>query len=339
MNKVIITLTVDWEGEDFDGIKDLKELRKYIGTDIPITHFICPAYFTKRIAYSDEIIKENILAGDELALHVHCFKSLAEISRIDFRTEPDFFEPYSKKVSKFIKKLPGFLRTENSGRGVPLSAYEPDEIEKILKKSKEILQENLNSDNLISFRSGGWMASNEVFKALEKTNFAYDSSGAPPEILSQGYTENNKGNLIDDHEQNNGTWTDFILKLWGYEIQKEYFLQNSLSLANCSDKAITRKTQPYKINSVTEMPNNCGMSDYTSARQTMRPILEHAIEKIKKGENKPFFINIGCHQEGEFIYKRPIADFIKSISDEEREFIEFKNLKEAGGIAEKYLFL
>ncbi len=333
MKKVIITFTVDWEGDDFESIDDLIELRKYIGKNVPATYFICPAYFTKGIQHVSENINKATMPNDEIALHIHNYRSLIDYCGLTFRTEPDFYEPYSKKIQKLINKLPKFLRSPNTGRGIPLSAYEPDEIIKILNKSKEILLSNLNISELTSFRAGGWMASDNVFTALEKTGFKFDSSAAPPEILSQGYSFENNGNFLDDYNNNNRSWTEFIIKLWGYKEQEEYFLRNSFSLKNCPDKAIRKLTQPYKINSLIEMPNNCGVSDYASGRKTMRPVLEHAINKIKNGSNKHFFINIGCHQEGDYIYKRPIADFFKSITDQERQYIEFKNLKDAGEMA------
>ncbi len=38
--KMILNLTVDWEGEDFSELSDLLEIRKRIGAEIPITHFL-----------------------------------------------------------------------------------------------------------------------------------------------------------------------------------------------------------------------------------------------------------------------------------------------------------
>lgn len=337
MSKIIITFTVDWEGDDFECIRDLIELREYIGKNVPATYFICPEYFTSYVPDARENIKKCTFSGDEIALHIHSYRSLIDYCGLNFRSKPDFYEPFPEKIQRFLDKLPKFLRSENTGRGVPISAYNPEEILQILKNSKKILSVNLNVPEPVSFRAGGWMASDNVFLALEKAGFKYDSSAAPPEILSQNYSQESKGNLLDDHNKNNKSWTKFIIKLWGYENQNDYFLQNSLSLKNCPEKAITRFTQPYKINSLLEMPNNCGVSDYASARKTMIPVLEHAVNEIKNGRNKPFFINVGCHQEGDYIYKRPVADFFKSITNEQRKYIEFKNLTEAGELAKKYL--
>lgn len=333
MSKIIITFTVDWEGDDFEGIKDLAELRNYIGSEVPATHFICPVYFTKGVSNSKKNIKKNVYDNDEIALHNHNYKSLIDTCNVDFRTEPDFFEPYSKQFQRIINKLPKFLKAKNSGRGIPLSAYNSDEILKILSKSKEILSENLDIEEIISFRAGGWIASDEVFCALEKIGFQNDSSAAPPEILSQGYGKQSIGSMLDDHNSNNKSWTNFIIKMWGYEKQEEYFLKNHLTYNNCPTTAITKLTQPYKINSITEMPNNCGMSDYASARKTMRPVLEHAIKEIKSGRETPFFMNLGCHQEGNYIFKRPVADFFNSITEDEKSYIKFKTLNEAALIA------
>ncbi len=172
------------------------------------------------------------------------------------------------------------------------------------------------------------MANDDVFEALIKTGFSYDSTAAPPEVLSQGFSSTNLGSKIDDYGENHNEFTDYIIKMWGTETQTESFLKNSLFKKNCPDSYITKFTQPFKIKSLIEMPNNASMSDYASVT-TMRTVLEKGIAEIKAGRNKPYFLNTGFHQEGDISNKIPIYDFINSITKEEMEFVEFKTVNEA----------
>lgn len=336
MQKVIISITVDWECENFRNLSDLLELRRRIGKNIPLTHFICPAYFTRRIKNSDKKIKKAVFSNDEIALHVHSFESLIRASEVEFRTSPDFFHRFTPEVEAFMKILPKKFQFKNTGRGVPISAYNYDEIVKILNTSREILTKNFGVEKISGFRAGGWMCSDTVFDALCDTGFNYDSSAAPPEVLSHGFGENYFGNMHDDYGENFGEFTEFIIKLWGYETQDSYFLKNTYFKNSCPDNYLSVYTQPFKVNTITEMPNNASMSDYASSK-TMRRVLDRGISEIKSGRQTPFFINTGFHQEGNIAFKIPIFDFISSISKEELKFIEFKTVSEAQNIAEKFL--
>lgn len=336
MKKIIISITVDWECENFKNLSDLLELRRRIGKNIPLTHFICPAYFTKGVKKSDEKIRKAVFSNDEIALHVHSFESLIRASEVEFRTSPDFFHRFTPEIEALMKILPKKLQVKNTGRGVPVSAYNYSEIVKILNTSRKILTENFDLDNIYGFRAGGWMCSDTVFDALCNTGFNYDCSAAPPEVLSHGFAENNLGNMHDDYGENFGEFTEYMIKLWGYDIQNEHILKNTYFKNSCPDKYLSIYTQPFKIKSLIEMPNNASMSDYASAK-TMRRVLDRGITEFKMGRETPFFLNTGFHQEGNIEFKIPIFEFLNSISDEDAEFIEFKTVSEARNLAEKFL--
>ena len=337
MSKIIFTLSADWEGEHFKDLNDFKGIRKFIGTDIPVTHFISPSYFTEKLTKQKERILSAVYEGDEIGLHIHCLRSLVKKAGVDFIDSPDFFEPFTPEIRSVINVLPKFMKPKVSGRGVPLSAYAEKDINRLLETSRELLSGLLRQKELVSFRAGGWMASDAVLRSLLKHNFKYDSSAAPPAILSQAYSENSQGNMEDDYGGKNGKFTKYILKLWGKDIQNEYFVSNRLNLKFCPDPYVKKTTQPYKIDSLIEMPNNAGVSDYASIEKTIMYITKWAIAEIRNGREKPVFINLGFHQEGDLLYKMPIVNFFKALRPEDRTFIEFLNLKEAGKIAEKYL--
>lgn len=337
MSKIIFCLTADWEGEHFKNLNDFIGIRKHIGIHIPITHFITASYFTKPLKHAAEKIQSATYEGDEIGMHIHCLRSLIKTAGVDFVSKPDFFEPFTPELRALVNMLPKVLQPKVSGRGVPISAYSKDAQEMILKVSADLITRHLQVDHPVSFRAGGWMASDAVLQTLMKLSFKYDSSAAPPEILSYGYSEKSPGNMRDEYGGNKGKFTEYILKLWGHEPQTEYFIANSLTQASCADAYINKTTQPYRIGSLIEMPNNAGVSDYASSMRTGLFLIKKAIDEIKAGREKPFFLNYGFHQEGEIEYKLPVIELFDALTDEDKSFIEFKSLKEAGAIAGKIL--
>lgn len=327
--KIIFSLTVDWEGEHFKDINDLKGMRNHIGNNIPITHFISASYFTKEISDAKNIIQKQIYPQDEVAVHIHPHRHLTKAAGVSFIDTPDFFEPYTPEIRFLINLLPKSLQPKNSGRGVPISAYKSEDIQKLLLLSKQKLQKIVARRPITGFRAGGWMCSDTVIEALEKTDFKYDSSAVPPEILSQGYSIYKEGNKRDEHNGRNGVFTEYMLALWGHKRQIDSILANKNIQTACPDTHIKKTTQPFKVNSLFEMPNNAGMSDYASAEQSMMYAVEEAVKKLQSGYDKPLFINTGFHQEGDIRYKLPIIEFFDKLSPEYREFIEFKTVEEA----------
>ncbi len=299
--KLILNLTVDWEGEDFSGVYDLLEIRKRIGTEIPITHFICPNYlFGKYAKQAKSIFEKAILPHDEVALHIHNYRNLIDSAGVAFRDSPDFFSGNSTKIGKFLNSI---FDKHRQGRGVPLSAYSDNEIFQILNFSKQSLETVFTERKIVGFRAGGWILSDLITKNLEKTGFLWDSSAAPPEVLSQGYSSENQGNKFDEQDTENGIWTEMVMRNWGFEQEKETesYLKNNIA---CS-YPILKTSQPYKIGNLTEMPNNGAMSDYISAKKTWIILIDNA---LKSQNASPFVMNFGFHQEGDAFYKQPILE-------------------------------
>lgn len=317
-SKLIFNLTVDWEGEHFRNLHDLVSVRKKIGAEVPVTHFICPAYFTNELKNASQKIKSAIFENDEIALHVHCYESLVKKAGVKFRTEPDFY-PQNRS-------LPKFLRKKNTGRGVPLSAYNYDEILKILTISIQLLQENLKVEKIYGFRAGGWIANDDIFRALQELGFEYDSSATPPEIMSQGFSLKNDGNFADEYGDVNQTFSEFVVKMWGHKIAEEPFLKNSLYRKFCPDTYIKKTTQPFKIQNITELPNNASMTDYATFEQSLCPTLTQLIE-LAKHSGKNLFYNVGIHHEGDLAFKLPILKLLNSITEKDREFIKFQSCR------------
>ncbi len=328
MGKILISVTMDWEGEHLNNIDFVSFLKKKTN-NIPLTHFICPSYFIRNNQKKIKKIQKVLAPEDEIGLHIHCYRALIEkIAGVAFRDTPNYYEGNTI----LHKLLPVHLQRRLkmiSGRGVPLSAYEPDEISVIIRNSRRRLEKILNTGRIESFRAGGWMASDHVFKALREQGFLYDSSAVPPEILSQGYNKNESGSLRDDYADSNGVFTAYVIKMWGYELQHEYFLRNHEAIGANKYSAITKSTQPFNINGIYELPNNGALSDFASEDKTMRATFNEAKDLVQR-TGKDYFMCIGCHMEGTWDYKMPLIRFLLSLSDQELSMIRFVTIREAG---------
>jgi len=313
MGKIYVMVTVDWEGRrwekgetcagDFNKLRNKIEVQ--LKKEIPITHFICPTYDDNRINRIKMTNNGVISVDDEIGLHVHCWKALTDGANVKFKRKPDFLED-----SEYA----------GTGRGVPLGEYGENEIKSIIGYSKKKLEESFNVKDVQSFRCGGWMTSDQVFKGLSENGFKYDSSAVPPEIFSQGYSKFKKGNMKDDYGDTNNGITEMLLKLWGYDKITNGYMKN----CNRHESGITcikRGTQPFKMNGIIEIPNNYGLIDYSSGKTTINHV-KNEVKKVKM----PFFINLGCHLEGK--YKNDLLDLL----NREMYDYEFITVKKAGVI-------
>lgn len=328
MGSLYVSLTVDWEGENFNNILDFIEMRKNIEKTlrkkIPFTHFICPTYWTgKSMLKSNKNLEKAIdLKLDEVGLHVHCWKELITKSMIaKFETKPDW-------------------DGDGTGHGVPLGVYKK-QIPKILDMAKKLVVENMKVTAPIGFRCGGWMSSTSVLLSLMQTGFAYDCSAVPPEIFSNGFGKMSVGDKKDTYGDENGVLTNLLIDLWGHTMKMgKPEVENALSLRWNAGKHITSRTQPYKIfsgqNSIVEMPNNGGLADYASEK-FVTTTFKQLIQDSKKCD-EPLFMNIGCHQEGDKVWKDGLWEFFNNnkaqlLSDQ----VDFVSVKEAMGMADLYM--
>ncbi len=295
MAKVHVSLTVDWEGEHFRDLDDLRATRAAIqaslGFVVPFTHFICPTYWLpgRRLADPTRSIRAHLVKGDEIGLHVHCWEDLVSFVGLRFLDSPDW-------------------NHDGTGHGVPLGAYGRGALA-ILARSRELLERKLGT-TIRGFRCGGAMTSDSVYEALMELGLKYDCSAFPPEVVSKGFRRGSRGNLRDT----TGARTElagFLVDLWGHEPQTSLDRANSLTLRANGGQGITPWTQPYRVHaggrSILEMPGNGGISDYASARY-MTKVFDGLLERASQND-QPLFFNIGCHQEGAGRWKRPLMDF------------------------------
>ena len=171
--KIIVTVSVDWEGLALvdAGLEAMTAFRNE-SPHIPITHFICPSYFTNAGSSPETAkrIKAQVLTDDEVALHIHPWFSLVEKAGVPPRDEP----------SVYYDDAP--LETyENGDKGfeVALAAYELDELTKLVTTSRLLLEEN-GLGAATAFRAGGFAVNSKVLEALKLSGLTVDSSATWP---------------------------------------------------------------------------------------------------------------------------------------------------------------
>jgi hypothetical protein len=294
MAKLYVSIAVDWEGEHFRDLGDLHVMRRAIqaslGITIPLTHFICPTYWLHPGSSTDPAaaIRTALVKGDEVALHVHGWKALVHAAGVRFVSEPDW-------------------NHDGTGHGVPLGVYGSD-VQAIVSCARDLVQRKLGA-TVHGFRCGGGMTSDGVFEALLALGFRYDSSAAPPVLVSRGFSPASRGNLRDTYGARNEL-APYRVDLWGHTRMRTPACANALSL-EANGGGITPCTQPYRVRStgrtLLEMPMNGGMSDYASA-STMRKTFDVLLERAR-ARDVPQFFNVSCHQEGAGRWKRPLMDF------------------------------
>ena len=167
--RLVVSLTLDWEGAYLhpEALDALFELRERL-PGVPITHFICPAYFTRAAADpgAAATIREQILGGDEAALHIHAWRSLARAAGLEPRAEPIFLdEPV--------------VLGDDTGFAVDFAAYGEADARTLIRRAKTLLSD-ADIETPTSFRAGGFSMDPALFAAIRAEGYSVDSSAVWP---------------------------------------------------------------------------------------------------------------------------------------------------------------
>lgn len=292
-----ICITFDYEGHHLRNINDLKILRKHLQKkNIPVSHFICPAYFVKN--NNKTWIKDLIYVEDEVHLHLHPIKQLVKAAGINFRKENNYYH------NRFPNNL--FV----NGRGVPISSYKKEEQEKLILFSLDLLKNVFPEKQIIGFRAGGNIINDTTLSILKK-HFKFDSSFTSPFIYSRTLKKNEKGYLKDYYNSMTGIFGEMLIELYGGKDSKKFFLKNKTINSLNKYEPIKMDRQPFFINDLLELPENCGTTDFVNPEKVVSIIED--LYNNNKFENKDLFVNYGVHNEGLAMYKSKLIDFIKLI--------------------------
>lgn len=166
-DEIQLFLSVDWEGVELESgnLRDMERFRRDF-PEVPITHYLNAAYYTKPRANPSLInrqVKRTLLDIDELGLHIHGWKMLFEAAGVHYRSSPVFFgEVFVDKVG-------------DAGHNIDIGAYSTDELRKVIAFSIDTLEKN-GFGRAKSFRSGGWMSRRSVLEALTAEGIVRDAS-------------------------------------------------------------------------------------------------------------------------------------------------------------------
>jgi hypothetical protein len=177
--RLVVAVTVDWEGAELspDGLDAIDALRKQLGT-APITHFVSAAYFTKdhadpRAATS---LAESIHPGDELAIHLHAWRSLARASGIEPKLSPSFVTGTDKLFD---------FEDGDVGFDTDLDVYNVTELRALIRTSARLLAQTHVAVSK-TFRAGGYLGTPKVLQAAREEGYLVDSSATDYRQIDEG---------------------------------------------------------------------------------------------------------------------------------------------------------
>jgi predicted deacetylase len=167
--RIVVALTIDWEGAYVspEGLDALDEFRKALGS-APLTHFVSAGYFTKDRPdpTAARFITEAVRKGDELAVHLHAWRSLAKASGIDPKLSPSFLTGTDKLLE---------FEDGDVGFDTDLDTYGVPELRALVRTSRRLL-EQLHTPVSRTFRAGGYLGTPKVLQAIREEGFTVDSS-------------------------------------------------------------------------------------------------------------------------------------------------------------------
>jgi len=275
-------MTVDWEGSNLTdaNISAMKSLRNDY-PQVPILHYMNAAYFFKpdiKPSEAIETIKETLIATDEIGLHIHGWKNLFEASGVTHKIEPDWRINGMKLSEKEC--------ASDCGHSIPITAFNEEELIKVITKSNEILM-SYGFPKPVSFRSGGWVMSLALLNALAKTGFTNISAAVPPIYL--------------DEKLNN-----YKLFPW----LSSYYPE------------ITPMSEPFiwesGENKIWELTDNGCLADYVNDGQIVYNVLEH-IKMLENTDKTSDLLVIGFHQETAATYLPDVRKALDKISEIEKK--------------------
>lgn len=167
--RIVVAVTIDWEGAYLspDGLDALDDFRRRF-EPVPMTHFVSAAYFTKNPPdpKAAVTIAQEIHKGDELAIHLHAWRSLAQASGIEPKLSPSFLTG----TDKLLEFEDGDL-----GFDTDLDAYSVTDLRVLVRTSQHLL-EATHLPVSRTFRAGGYLGTPKVLQAIQAEGFAVDCS-------------------------------------------------------------------------------------------------------------------------------------------------------------------
>jgi len=282
--KVIVS--VDWEGRDLysKNLRAMEQFREEF-PEVPLLHFMNPAYFTKKKADA-EAVKRKIAPvfrdSDEFGLHLHCWRSLVVAAGLKFRRAP--------RTAHLSNTGDTDKLTGDDGYQVPLTAYRMGEVRALLRYSRHKMAE-LGYGKPVAFRAGFWCASNVTLEALALEGFTSDCSELPPEYLRRS--------------------------------PRSYFKDLLSEVLEDLRGGTTPTSQPRLLEfgerRLLEVPNNGALADYVSGSDMLDIFEENVRLWQEENASRDVVVSIGFHQESATLFIDRVAKGIRLIQQASRD--------------------
>lgn len=287
---VIVTISVDWEGRHLrdENLTAMAKFRERFR--VPLTHFVCPAYFTRRNsdgidACAAERILEQVLPGDEVALHIHGWDSLLIACSVPLLANANAYNycsPHGDFQALWVRYG---VNQYDTGQGLALGAFPTDVVARLIAGSVALLAKNAIGATIQGFRAGGWMAPDEVLAAIAASHLTYDSSATDAQVFATDALQSPKVPLY--------RW---VADIWGATPQTTPLLANACTQAQVPG-GVGSATQPYRLTTgggpLIELPDNGVLADYVDVAHMVGMIRT----AFRSGSVDPQFVHIGFHQE------------------------------------------
>jgi hypothetical protein len=189
---VVVVLTIDWEGAYVspDGLDAYDVMRETLGA-APFTHFVSSAYFTKADVDRKSVaaaLRSSVLPNDEVAVHLHGWRSLAAESHVEPKLSPSFLTGTEQLLD---------LQDGDLGFDIDLDAYSVVELRAMIRTSRSLLEQSALPVGR-AFRAGGYLGTPKVLQAVYEEGYTIDSSATDYRQLDE-----QKGTLA---ERIHGIW-------------------------------------------------------------------------------------------------------------------------------------
>lgn len=302
--RIVVALTIDWEGAYLspEGLDAIDELRRRIGP-APVTHFVSSAYFTKETPHpaAASSIRGAVRAGDELAVHLHAWRSLAVAAGIEPKLSPSFLTG-TDKLLEFDDGDVGF--------DTDLDAYGVPELRALLRTSRKLLEQTTVPVSR-SFRAGGYLGTPKVLQAIREEGFAVDASATDHRQLDELKEE-----VLPKRIKAIWPGVETLSQPWAFEGQAGS-----------------------QAGSLLEMPV-AAFADYATAAEVVA-IFEAAHARLAAQPARDVFIVLGFHLETATDFAGRLGDAIDQVRarKELAAELEFATVEAAGAKARRVLAL
>ncbi len=243
---MVVSVSVDWEGAYFDE-DALAALTRFRDDNpgVPVTHFVCPAYYTKPDAVPDDVtyfLRPQVHAGDEVGIHLHAWNSLVQAAHVPVRTGRSYLTDDGR-----LMDFEG-----DAGFDLDPTVYTVTELRSILAASRGLL-ETAGFKVAPVFRAGGWLAGPNVLEAARAEGFTIDSSATDSTWIGEG-----------DSSTGFEVLTGRVAELW---------------------PKVDRRTQPFSIETpagaIFEVPDSGAMADHMS-KEEMEDHVQWAVAQPRR---------------------------------------------------------